>query len=271
MLGGDTVRRLKIYPPRIARMAARRSLKSLCWYMHIPKSGGSSVHEALRSVIPINQHTSVINAVPTRRVAAMVYAGVDDEHMIHEDGPRCAELFKMRELHQMTCMAQEDALIYGHCVFSETADKFFGQHYKYVTMLRDPIPRVISNYRSVTYENYFTGSFDEYLESDVGRRHAQLNLRYFSGRPEIEQGQEDTAMEQAKLNQDKFSVIGHLDDTKNFIDQFSDAFGARPNIPHYNPAKGNQVKLTSNQKNKLEDLCQFDLQLHERAKNSLGG
>jgi len=64
MLGGDTVRRLKIYPPRIARMAARRSLKSLCWYMHIPKSGGSSVHEALRSVIPINQHTSVINAVP---------------------------------------------------------------------------------------------------------------------------------------------------------------------------------------------------------------
>jgi hypothetical protein len=78
-------------------------------------------------------------------------------------------------------------------------------------------------------------------------------------------------MEQAKLNQDKFSVIGHLDDTKNFIDQFSDAFGARPNIPHYNPAKGNQVKLTSNQKNKLEDLCQFDLQLHERAKNSLGG
>jgi len=271
MLSGDAVRRLRIYTPRIARMATRRSLKSLCWYMHIPKSGGSSVHEALRSLIPINQHISVINAVPTRRVAAIAYAGVDDEQLIHEDGPRCAELFKMRELHQMTCMAQKDALIYGHCLFSETADKFLGQDYKYVTMLRDPISRVISNYRSVTFENYYTGSFDEYLNSDVGRRHAQLNLRYFSGSPEIEKGQEHAAMEQAKLNQDKFSVIGRLEDINNFIGQFKDAFGAGPNIPHYNSAKGNQIELNSNQKNKLENLCQFDLQLHERAKDLFDG
>jgi len=270
-MSNSTSRRLRIYVPRVSRMLTGRRLKSLCWYMHVPKSGGSSVHEAIRAVIPLNQHTTVINAVPTRRVAAVAYAGVDDENVIHEDGPRCAELFKMRELQQMTCMAQEDALIYGHCLFSETAHRFFGKPYKYVTMLRDPVSRVISNFRSATFENFYSGSFDAYMESDVGRRHAQLNLRYFSGIAEIKHGEEQAAMEKAKANQDLFSVIGLLDSIDNFLVQFNDVFGARPSIPHYNSAKGNHVDLTPDQKSRLEKICEFDLELHERARDKFLG
>jgi len=266
MLNEDTQRRLGIYVPRVSRMLTGRKLKALCWYMHIPKSGGSSIHEALRAVIPLNQRASVISAVPMRRVAGVVYAGTDDTMTVHEDGPRCAELFKLREYHQMTYMAQEDALIYGHCLYSETAHQYFGTPYKYITMLRDPISRVISNYRSATFEKFYTGDFNAYLGSDVARRHALLNLRYFSGIAEIERGQEDTAMEKAKINQDTFSVIGFLDNIEQFKAQFYEVFGAHLKIPHFNSAKGNKVDLTSDQRTKLDKLCEYDLELHERAK-----
>lgn len=259
-------RRLSIYVPRLGRMLLNKQLSHPCWFMHIPKSGGSSIHEALRSLIPLNEHIHVVAANSTRRAAAIYFANADDENLVHEDGSRCDELFGMREQMLLNSMAHNDALIYGHILFSEKAHKYFGDKYKYVTVLRDPVSRVISNYRSTTYENYYNGTFDEYLESDVARRHAQLNLRYFSGIAEIEHGKEDSALQVAMINQQLFSVIGFLDDLQGFCSRFEEAFGSRLSIPHYNSAKGSDVNVTPDQIKRIKELCAFDIELYQRAK-----
>ncbi len=260
------LRRLQVYVPRAIRMLACREPHALCCFMHIPKSGGTSLSEALHASIPLNQHIGVIQSIPTRRVAGVVFAGVDDPTVVHEDAPRCEELFKMRELQLMTFMAHEDALIYGHFLFSQRAHEAFGHAYKYVTVLRDPMRRIISNYRASCFGNYFTGSIDEYLDSDVGRRQAQVNLRYFSGIAEIPHGKESEVLKKAEHNQDKFSLIGNIEDIDVFENQYRDLFKTRLKIRHYNTARGDKVSLNSSQKTKLERLCAEDLILYERAR-----
>lgn len=260
------LRRLRVYMPRAVRMFARRQMHSLCCFMHIPKSGGTSLSEALHALVPLNQHIGVIAAVPTRRVAGVVFAGVDDPTVVHEDGPRCEEVFKLRELQLMVFMAQENALVHGHFLFSQLAYEKFGGAYKYVSVLRDPIQRVVSNYRDACFANYFTGSFDEYLDSDVGRRHAQVNLRYFSGIAEIPRGKEAEALSRAKDNQDKFDLIGVIEDINDFKNQYNDLFRTNLKIRHYNVARGDGVRLSSSDKVRLERLCAEDIVLYERAR-----
>ena len=260
------LRRLRVYVPRAVRMLAGHQANAFCCFMHIPKSGGTSLSEALHASVPLNQHIGVIAAIPTRRVAGVVFAGVDDPNVVHEDGPRCEELFKLRELQLMMFMAQENALVHGHFLFSQAAHEKFGHAYKYVTVLRDPIRRVISNYRASRFENYFTGSIDEYLDSDVGRRHAQVNLRYFSGMAEIPRGEEAGALSRAKDNQDKFSLIGIIENMNLFETQYNDLFKTRLKTHHYNVARGDKVRLSSSQKTRLERLCAEDIVLYERAR-----
>lgn len=260
------LRRLRVYVPRAVRMFSGRQAHALCCFMHIPKSGGTSLSEALHASVPLNQHIGVIAAIPTRRVAGVVFAGVDDPTVVHEDGARCEELFKLRELQLMVFMAEQNALIHGHFLFSQLAYEKFGGSYRYVSVLRDPIQRVVSNYRAARFENYFMGSFEEYLASDVGRRHAQVNLRYFSGMAEIPRGKETEALSIAKDNQDKFSLIGVIEDMNLFRSQYNDLFRTNLKIRHYNVARGDKVRLSSSEKASLERLCAEDLVLYERAR-----
>ncbi len=220
----------------------------------------------MHATVPLSQHIGEIPALPTRRAAGIAYAGTDDITTVHEDGPRCAELFALRELQLLTHMAHGATLIHGHFLFSEAAEKHFQGVYKYITFLRNPVQRVISNYRATTYEKYFVGNFDEYLDSDVGRRHALLNVRYFSGVAEIPRGGENEALELAKRNQDKFELIGFIDQIGLFVSRFNDLFRTRLRIGHYNSAKGNSVSLTPNQQKRLEQLCAGDSVLYERAR-----
>lgn len=263
---GQFKRRLNVYAPRMLRMLARREPKHRCWFMHIPKSGGSSVHEALRATVPLNRHVNSIGALETRRAASILHEDRDDLNLVHEDGPACTKLFDLREAQLLSAMAHGDHLIYGHVLFSERADRFFAGDYKYVTVLREPVERVISNYRSCTHEKFFEGSFDEYLDSDVAKLHSRLNLRYFSGVAKPDDDQISVCLDKAKEHMETFSIIGFIDAIEQFSTAYEQVFGMRPDIPHYNSAKGQAIELSDVQVEKLRALCEPDLILHEYAK-----
>lgn len=263
---GQFKRRWNVYAPRLARMVTKQDPKSPVWFMHVPKSGGSSVHEALRATVPFHRHITCIGALETRRAASILHEHKDDLNLVHEDGPACKKLFDLREAQLLSAMAHGDHLIYGHVIFSPLADQFFGDQYSYVSVLRDPITRVISNYRSTTHEKFFEGSFDDYLDSEVAVLHSQLNLRYFSGNSMVAPDQIDASMEEAKENMKKFDVIGFIEDITKFSDAYGDHLGVKPSIPHYNTGKGKNIALTSSQQDKLLELCASDLALHDYAK-----
>lgn len=263
------VRRSRVYGGRLLRTVANRPLLSNCCFYHIPKSGGTSLAEALQAAVPIGRHIGEVPANTTRRAAAILLSGEDDEIAFYDDGERAAEVFALREAMQIACMANAAALVHGHMLFSRKADKHFGGRYKYVTMLRDPAARVISNYRAAKRAGYVREDFGAYLESTIGRAHAAHNLRYFSGRPHVAEADVPQALDEAKAALDKVSVIGFVDQMDAFVDRFEAVFGARLRVARYNVGKAAMPEIGEEDRRRLEELCGPDLELHEHAQAAM--
>jgi hypothetical protein len=239
-----------------------------CCFYHIPKSGGTSLSEALRAVVPIHRHIGEVPANATRRAASIMHSGADDEIAFYDDGEKAAEVFALREAMLLNFMVKDVALVHGHCIFSSKADLHFGDRYKYVTMLRDPVSRVISNYRAARGAGYVTTEFGDYLDTLIGRSHTTHNLRYFSGRAHVGKKDEADALAQAKAVIDRFAVIGFMDSLGEFLMRFEAVFGARLSIGHYNAGK-KAPDITSVDRRRLEAACEPDLELHEYARAAM--
>lgn len=260
-------RRSRVYSGRLFSSLANRPLRHNCCFYHIPKSGGTSVSEALHAVIPIHCHIGEVPANTTRRAAAIVHSGVDDEIGFYDDGMRGERVFELREAMLLAYMANDATLVHGHVLFSHRADAHFGRRYKYVTMLRDPAARVISNYRAARNAGYVTEEFGSYLNSLIGRAHAMHNLRYFSGRPDILDEEIPAALKEAKTVIEKFSVIGFVNALDAFVDRFEAVFGTRLSIGRYNTGKTAFPDISAGNRRRLEELCAPDIELHEYARS----
>lgn len=259
-------RRSRVYGGRLFSALANRPLRHNCCFYHIPKSGGTSLSEALHAVIPVHRHIGEVPANTTRRAASIMHADADDEHAFYDDGGKSADVFRLREAMLLAFMANDVALAHGHVLFSHKADRHFGDRYKYITMLRDPVERVVSNYRAAKSAGYVSEDFSEYLGGPVARAHAMHNLRYFSGRAVISDNDILAAVKQAKGVIDKFAVIGFVDAIDDFVDRFEAVFGARLAIGRYNTGKAPAPEISVEDQQRLETLCGPDRVLHEYAR-----
>ncbi|WP_324753944.1 hypothetical protein [Roseovarius sp. Pro17] len=213
---------------------ASGSLTHPCFFMHVPKCGGTSVAEALYATVPISERVGVIDANATRRATAIIEGGKNEKLLYHDDLATGTSVFELREKLLLMHMAWGTQLIHGHVLFSDMADRHFGSTYKYVTLLRDPVSRLVSNYNGSVAHGLTTVPFKEYLETDIARYHALTALRYFSGQHLIHPGSEGEAVEVALDVAKKFAVIGYLDDLDKFCADFGEVFGRKPRIFHYN-------------------------------------
>ncbi len=229
----QNTRRLRTYSRRFMAMS-RGSLAHRCFFMHVPKCGGTSVAEALYATVPMSNRIGVIDANATRRATAIIEADKNEKLLYHDDLPTGASVFDLREKILLMHMAWDTQLIHGHVLFSSIADRHFGSTYKYVTLLRDPVSRLVSNYNGSVSHGLTTVPFKDYLETDIARYHALTVLRYFSGQHLIQPGSEGEAVETALDVAKKFAVIGYLDDLDKFCDDFANVFGRKPRIFHYN-------------------------------------
>lgn len=265
------IRRGRVYGGRLLRSVSSRPLSCNCCFYHIPKSGGTSLAEALHAAVPFGRHIGEVPANTTRRAASILHSDQDDERAFYDDGARAAEVFALREAMLIAFMANDCALVHGHVLFSRKADRHFGDKYKYVTILRDPLERVVSNYRAARRAGYVNETFSAYLQTEVGRAHAAQNLRYFSGRPFIASEDASAAIAEAKQAIGRFAVIGFVDAMDDFVDLFAATFGVRLSIGRYNVGKADAPEISSEDRRKLEALCAADLELHEYARTAMSG
>lgn len=261
--------RSRLYLGRSLRTVS--GLRQPCVFMHVPKCGGTSVSEALYATVPLHRKIGILDSPSIRRALAIQHADRDDLSF-HDEGPHAEEISAFRESLLLMHMCHRATLIHGHFLFSERAWRHFGQTYRYVTILRDPVARTISNYRMDKRTGAFAGDFDDYLASDYGRRQALHKLRYFSGMATVAPGQEPEAMERALRNMARFSLIGFLDDLPGFARGFAALFGVRPWIPHYNAAGGDKpLDMTEAQRARLLALCAPDIDLFAHARRIAPG
>lgn len=263
-------RRTRLYAQRGRRMAMGGRLRYPCLFMHLPKCGGTSLAAGLYGTVPLHQRIGVIDAISTRRAAAIQHFGRDDMQLCHEDLPNGALTFDLRESLMLTHMAWGSALIHGHVLFSDKAAQHFAAQYRFVTMMRDPVDRAMSNFHMAVRAGVIENDLDTWLGGPVGRSMAQVYLRYFSGQNVVSDLQRAECLARAQKNLDTFHLIGFLDNIPGFCDQFADMFSQRPTVPHYNAAGAGQDGIISAQRAQLEALCAPDYVLYEQARAKFG-
>ncbi len=260
------VRRSRVYSGRVARMVTQSKLRHPCAFMHVPKCGGTSLSEGLYSLVPLNLKIGILDAPSSRRALSIFFNDVDDLRPYHDEGDNADQVAAFREQLLLMHMAHGCDLIHGHFLFSERAYRHFGDRYRFVTILRDPIERTISNYRMAAGARMFVGSFDDFLVSAMGRRMALHNLRYFGGMANVAEGEESGALQVAASNLRRFSVIGFIEEQGAFLDKFQAVFGRRPKIGHVNKAGSKELSLGASQRQALERLCGPDIELFDLAR-----
>lgn len=260
-------RRARIYGGRAGKTALGRGIAHPCLFLHLPKCGGTSLSEALYAAVPLHRRVGVIDALATRRAAAIQAFGKDDVWLCHDDLESGAGTFALREQLLLTHACWNTVLIHGHVLFTDRVEQHVLRDYRVVTVMRDPVRRAISNYRMALAAGIAPANVDEWLASPIGRQHATVALRYLSGRASVPEAEAEAALAIAMRRLELFAIIGFLEDLPGFVDAFAKLMGTRLSLGRANEARGPGVELTPAQMARLESLCAADIALYHRAKD----
>ena len=262
----QATRRSRIYSGRIRRALFGAGLRYPCVFVHLPKCGGTSLSEALYATVPIQKRVGVIDAMSTRRAASIMAFGQDNAWRCHDDLEHGHHTFDLREQMVLTHACWGTDLVHGHVLMTDRVRTHLPGRYRFLTIMRDPIQRVISNYRMAVAAGIADPDPDVWLQSPIARAHTTTYLRYLSGQHSVHPEAEDACLERALSALDLFSLIGFLDDLDGFVQEFNTQFGAHLSLHKYNEAKGAQVCLSDAQMARLEEMCAADQAIYHRAR-----
>ncbi|MGQ0657949.1 MAG: sulfotransferase family 2 domain-containing protein [Chromatiales bacterium] len=224
-------------------------------FTHIPKTAGGTVTNFLRSSVP-------------------------PETVLFLDGP--GQQPTREELRRVIENSPPARVIYGHIAFYLKVEELIGGEICRITMLRDPIQRIVSTYyffrtiadvnptgRRLLDENI---SLYDYVTKHPSRQTDNYMVRFLADVPlkDVPIGQCDGNMlEQSKSNLlNHFDIVGLTEDCESFLARVSDTFGFDNRIAR--PANVNKARPALEQVDKaaihaIEERNALDIELYEFA------
>jgi hypothetical protein len=171
--------------------------------------------------------------------------------------------------------------ISGHYNFSRRAFAGHEQEFEFITILRNPLDRMLSQY----YFNRFREQrihfpidcdLSEWLSTDQARVSAMAFTRMFVGDAELVQALDmpgtwndiRSAVSDAIANLSQFAIVGTLEHIDEFQKAAQSRYGIRSSMPHLrkNP-KGRYPKFADQPtevQDRLRELCEHDSAIYER-------
>lgn len=238
-------------------------------FHHVPKCGGTSLVTAVRTRYLLSHRHIVGDA----SVQAALAVKPDIEKDIYELNKE-VRLFRRQYLNYL--LETGVTWVSGHMTFCAAAHERYHANYKFITVLRNPVDRYISEYihrahkHGDTYYNTSL-SLDEYLESDIGQIQSQAICEYFSSSNKSAKDTHDTDYENAKNNLAKFDVIGFVDEMDKFNRQLNAALDINVNVGHQNKSVKSSRETTQivsdEHRKKIEKICEREVELFQFAKS----
>ncbi|MDJ0662363.1 MAG: sulfotransferase family 2 domain-containing protein [Crocosphaera sp.] len=250
------------------------TLKQKLIYIHIPKCGGVSLSKALKACyVTINIRDS--NLYKLNSEACQKVAQTLEEKPLTVFDPT---VIKLRQELLLYGMSQPNVnYISGHFLFSNIAHEAFHDQYQFITMLRDPVKRWISEYFYNRYKSYGNAKTDldieAYINSEAGRSSGQVYSRFLCGLTDVEDYSSADIIDSTKKNLHKFSLVGCIEHLDRFLEQFSQKFGRQLKVGQWNrnPKSKSYQKsvITDDMIDHIRELCRSDLEIYNYAVDNL--
>ncbi len=177
---------------------------------------------------------------------------------------------KMRNNLAVYEMFKETSFISGHVAFDFNTWKAFQERYLYLTCLRNPVKRYLSQY----FYNYYKKSdhrkinvdLPTYITMPIGKHEGSIYVKFLGGISEEKDYTSTEAIARAKENLSKLNLVAFLENLNPFIDQFYAKTGIKISIPHKRKNPVSKPKVDKEILAKIETICTPDLEIYEYAR-----
>ncbi len=237
-------------------------------FHHVPKCAGTSVSRALRIRYALSQISLSANAT-VELITAKDLTGNFDELTRWQEIRR----FRREFLHYF--VLEDIYFIGGHISFSETVYHAAKNRYKFITVLRDPVERFISEYFfNLNREHHakITLSLSDYLETTQAKINANKFCDYFCGSEEFFPNNAQNNLSHAKENILKFDIVGFTEKMEEFEKEVRSKLKIFVSFGKQRVGKTSRSEISSivtpELRTRIENLCSADIEFYEYAKEA---
>ncbi len=180
--------------------------------------------------------------------------------------------FQLRQSLLLYEMAAGRKYISGHFHFNKNIWEAYRDQYSWITILRDPIKRYISQYFFDAYkpENHarVSDSLEDFIDSERGKFRGQNYINYFGNFSRYDSTDLQTRLEIAKKNLSKFSLVSFLDNLEQFTNDLQAQFNLTVKIPHMNKNPVSKPQIDQSIMKKIEEICEYDSMFYAYARKN---
>lgn len=254
---------LELYPQFRQLLGGQTSKK--IFFLHIPKCGGSSLAKAVQNTYGFSENIvkrkrNLISLDPVRSRKISEITGV-----LRKDFEEKFLMYNMLNEHIK--------YIGGHFNYSYRAMENFKEEWHFITILRDPVSRWISNYFFNKYSNVIRNNshyvincdIDSFLNSEQALSFGTTYIQRLTGIVSPNEAKTDQAINHAIENLKKFSLVGTLERLDVFAEDYNKLFQAKLFIPFNNSNPLSKLKqkteITDDIYKEIEKICEPDYQV----------